>query len=42
MIQIPETEDLRVLWSNIEKLNERTKKHTEQIKEIQRQLKKTK
>ena len=38
MIQIPEMKEIEYLYTKIEELNERTKKHTKQIKELQKQI----
>ena len=39
MIEIVEAKDVKYLFSRLEEINERTKKHTKQIKELEKSLK---
>lgn len=39
MIQLIEADDVKYIMSNIDKINDRTKRHTEQIREIQKRCK---
>jgi len=39
MIELVETKDMKWIAANLDKIDERTKRHTEQIKEILKQLK---
>ena len=39
MINLVEGKDIQKFWTRIEEINERTKKHTKDIKSIERRLK---
>ncbi len=38
MIVLIEAKDIKDLWSKLDELNERTKKHTKDIQELRREL----
>ena len=38
MITIIEPEDIKHIFSNLDKINERTKRHTKKIQELQREV----
>jgi len=40
MIEIPTAEDLTQMWTKLQEVMERTKRHTIQIKELQKEQKK--
>jgi len=42
LIPLIELKDIQNLFTKVEELNERTKRHTKQIKELQNELKKIK
>jgi len=39
MIEIPTSKDLEIIWTKLQEVIERTKKHTIQIKELQKRIK---
>jgi hypothetical protein len=40
MLEIAQAKDLQDLWTKVEELRERTKRHTKQIIELQKEVKK--